>query len=119
MGVTASALSNQLLHVQVTSVKQSFMHPKELPKPPEFERPTAYGWHSVVFPDVHDENTVLELWLDEAYKWLKARDIKAVFWCYAHGTEKKQQNRISPVFFFKDDLHAAAMMWRFKGELVR
>ena len=111
-------IDNPLLMLQVTSIQQKFMMPQEVPAPPVFERPKAYGWHSVVFPNVHDENTILELWLDRVYKWLNERNIKAYFWCYAHGVEKKQANRISPVFFFKDDIHAAAMMWLFNGELV-
>jgi hypothetical protein len=109
---------NPLLLVQVTTIEQKFVFAKEIPASPVFERPTAHGWTSVVFPNIHDQNTILETWLDEVHKWLRDRDIKAVFWCYAHGVEKKQMNRLSPVFFFKDSLEAASMMWRFKGEFA-
>lgn len=84
-----------------------------------FERPTPHGWYTVVFPKVHDQNTILELWLDQVHEWFKLRDIKQKFWCFAHGVEKKEMNRISPVFFFKDEMDAASMMWRFNGELLK
>jgi hypothetical protein len=112
-------LDDPLLMVQVTSVQQRFVKPSELPAQIEFERPTAYGWHTVVFPLIHDENTVLELWNNEVFEWIKDQEITRYFWCYAHGVEKKLQNRISPVYFFKDSLNAARMMWRFKGELMK
>jgi hypothetical protein len=84
----------------------------------KFERRVCHGWHAVVFPTVHDQNTVLELWLYDVFEWMKMRGFTDYFWCYAHGIEKKDQNRLSPAFFFKDEMHACNMMWRFKGEIV-
>ena len=114
--VKPAKLTDPLLMRQVTSVQQRFVMPADMPAVPKFERPKAHGWYSIVFPSIHDENTVLELWMDEVYEWLKMRGVKAYFSCFAHGTEKKEWNRISPVFFFKDELAAVSCMWRFKGE---
>jgi len=85
----------------------------------KFERPNVYGWHTVVFPKIHDGNTNLEIWQQEVYKWFVLRGIIKYTSCYAHGIEKKEQNKISPVFFFKDEFEAAQMMWRFAGEVLR
>jgi hypothetical protein len=83
----------------------------------EFERPLCYGWTTVVFPQVHDENTVLEIWIADAFAWIDEHKINKLFWTFAHG-KKKDGERISPMFFYKDRMDAIHMKWRFNGELV-
>lgn len=85
-----------------------------------FERPTPHGWHTVAFPLVHDQNTVLELWLDEARKWINERGISRWTFAFAHGLPaKKHGERISPIFFFRDSFDANRFAWRFKGEELK
>ncbi len=95
-----------------------FQKPKEEVIP--FEQPMAYGWITVAFPNIHDQNTVLELWLDEARKWINASGITQWSFAFAHGLPaKKHGERISPVFFFRVPMEASRFGWRFKGEELK
>lgn len=85
-----------------------------------FERPTPHGWYTVVFPEVDDRDTVMELWLDEARKWINESNITKWTSAFAHGLPpKKHGERISPVFYFREEMDAYRFCWRFKGEVLK
>lgn len=87
-------------------------------EPVVYERPTPYGWYTVVFPKINSEQDYhMALWLDEALAWVRQQEIKEFSWTFAHGT-KKDGDKTSPVFFFKDRYQALRSSWRLSGELV-
>ena len=91
-----------------------------------FERPRPFGWHAVVFPQIHDQNTNIELWIESVYAWLDMRciDRHGLFWALAHEKRKRKKgeeeavDHVSPVFFFLDKWSAIQMKWRFSGEFT-
>jgi hypothetical protein len=82
-----------------------------------FPRPTAYGWYTVVFPHIHDQNMLLDLWVDQVLAWCRAHSIQGYYWLFERGT-KKDGDRMSPVFFFRERLDAKRIEWRFSGETI-
>lgn len=92
-----------------------------------FQRPRPVGWYTVVFPHIHDLNTNIEVWVDVVFTWMDSRciDRHGLFWALAHekkkrkkGEEEETEDRVSPVFFFKDHWSAIQMKWRFSGEFT-
>lgn len=51
----------------------------QLEEPPveiiPFEQTNPCGWYSVTFPLIHDQNTIIDLWLEEARKWINENNI--------------------------------------------
>jgi hypothetical protein len=91
---------------------------KEEKEPVVYERPRAYGWYTVVFPQINsDLDYHMALWLDNALSWVRAQGIKQFSWTFAHGT-KKDGEKTSPVFFFKDLYQARQTSWYLSGELL-
>jgi hypothetical protein len=91
---------------------------KEEKEPVVFERPRPYGWYTVVFPQINsDMDYHMALWLDNALMWVRAAGIKQFSWTFVHGT-KKDGEKTSPVFFFKDRYQALQSVWRLSGELI-
>lgn len=93
----------------------------QLEEPPveiiPFEQINPCGWYSVSFPLVHDQNTIIDLWLEEARKWINENNITRWTFSFAHGLPaKKHGERISPVYYFREEMAAARFGWRFKGE---
>ena len=86
----------------------------------QFERPTAYGWYTAAFPEIHDQNTILEIWLDDARKWINDEKIDRWTFGFAHGLPmKKNGDRLSPLFFFREEMDAYRFVWRFRGEVLK
>lgn len=84
-----------------------------------FERPTPYGWYTVAFPEIHDQNTILEIWLNEARLWINEKGIERWSFAFAHGLPvKKNGERLSPLFFFREEMDAYRFCWAFKGEVL-
>jgi hypothetical protein len=92
---------------------------KEDPKPVVYERPHPYGWFTVLFPKINNEHDDyhMALWLDAALAWVRQQETKCFSWTFVHGT-KKDGEKMSPVFFFKDRYEALQCVWRLSGELV-
>jgi len=92
---------------------------KEEPKPVVYERPTPYGWLTVMFTQINNEHDDyhMALWLDDALAWVRELNVKCFSWTFVHGT-KKDGEKMSPVFFFKDRYEALQCVWRLSGELV-
>ncbi len=78
--------------------------------------PRPKDWFVVTFPKVNDTVVDMEAWLDTALNWMRAYDIRAYSWTFLHGL-KKESDRISPIFYFRNQIDAASMMWRFSGVL--
>jgi hypothetical protein len=85
-----------------------------------FERPTPYGWYTVVFPNKHDLEGEFHLatWWNDAHEWMRLEGIK-VFSTYVRGVDKKHRDVSSPVFFFKDRMDAMRVSWRWSGEVIQ
>jgi hypothetical protein len=87
-------------------------------EPVVYERPTPYGWYTIVFPRITSEQDYhMALWVDEALSWVRTNIKQPFFWAFAHGT-KKDGDKTSPVFFFKDREEALRTSWYLSGELV-
>lgn len=87
-------------------------------EPVVYERPTPYGWYTVVFPKINSEQDYhMALWLDNALNWVRKQEYNQFFWTFVHGT-KKDGDKTSPVFFFKDRYEALRSCWHLSGELV-
>lgn len=84
-----------------------------------FERPNPNGWFTVMFPKVHDQNTNIDLWFRDVSDVINKEKWGPNFSTFVHGVGKKHADRISPVFFFRDIMHAMQVVWRFNGELVK
>lgn len=78
--------------------------------------PKPVGWFVVTFPNVNDTTVHMESWLDTTLDWIRMRDIRSYSWTFLHGL-KKESDRISPIFYFRNQIDAARMMWRFSGVL--
>jgi hypothetical protein len=88
----------------------------------EFQRPTPHGWLTLVFPHIHDQNTNLEVWVDQVYQFFDSHQISrsGLFWCLTPQIKVKKGDiaAVSPVFFFKDKWSAIQTKWRFSGEFT-
>jgi hypothetical protein len=93
--------------------------PKEEQKVVVYERPNPHGWFTVLFPKINNEydDYHMALWLDDALAWVRKQETKCFSWTFVHGT-KKDGEKMSPVFFFKDRYSALQCVWRLSGELV-
>jgi hypothetical protein len=85
---------------------------------PVFDRPTPYGWYTVVFPPITSETRPLDLWIDELLQHLRAKGITTFSWSYLHGMPRKFDDVLSPVFYFKNRMDAKHVEWRFSGETL-
>lgn len=85
-----------------------------------FERPTPFGWYTAAFPEIHDQNTILEIWLDETRSWINNEKIERWTFSFAHGLPvKKNGERLTPMFFFREEMDAYRFVWRFRGEVLK